>query len=498
MAYGALIPFFLLLENKSYKESFRWGYLSGFVANLGSLYWIGWVTLPGAIGAILALPLYTAFFALLYILFRRKWGTYHLIAVPFIWTGIEYLKSLSEIGFPWLSLGYTQTYYLPLIQFASITSVYGVSFWIVTINVVLFVLWQQWQIPKWRYRLIAIVVFIWLLPLIHGSYVLTTSVLPQERIKVALVQGNIDPFLKWERENRRKHYEFYKQLSRQAVHEHHPDLLIWPETATTFFLQYEYEYLADLKNFLDSLGVALMTGSQDYEYQENENLRYFNAAFLILPESASLQRYTKLHLVPFGERVPFEDFFPQFKQFLDHFEMGQGDFSPGKDQVVFSFSPSPGDSDGRKRSVGASIRKQPVQFAVPICYESIFPELIRGFVQKGSDFLAVITNDAWFGTTSGPFQHAQIAVFRAIENRIAIARCANTGISMFIDPYGRTRQKTKLNQPDVIADQVGLRNQETFYSTFGNVFTISVSVLGIIFILIALLMRKKAEAQLFS
>jgi len=128
--------------------------------------------------------------------------------------------------------------------------------------------------------------------------------------------------------------------------------------------------------------------------------------------------------------------------------LGQADFSPGKELVIFN------NPKGR--------------FAVLICFESIFPDLVRRFVIKGADFLVNITNDAWWGKTSGPFQHSQIAVFRAIENRISIARCANSGVSMFIDPYGRTYQKTKIFIRETVIGQIPPKKQTTFYTRYGD------------------------------
>ena len=144
LAYASLIPFFYLLEEKSFGESFRWGYLTGFISCIGTLYWINWVTLPGGIATIFVLPLYFSIYALIHSFLKEQLGEKFIFAAPFIWTAVEFLRSLGEIGFPWTSLAYTQTYYPILIQYASITSVYGVSFWIILINVLIYQIIKQW------------------------------------------------------------------------------------------------------------------------------------------------------------------------------------------------------------------------------------------------------------------------------------------------------------------------------------------------------------------
>jgi apolipoprotein N-acyltransferase len=244
-----------------------------------------------------------------------------------------------------------------------------------------------------------------------------------------------------------------------------PQLIVWPETATPCNLRYEPQYLHRVKAQIDSLNIPLLTGTPDYSYLDGE-FKSYNSAFLIQPHDAHISSYAKMQLVPFGERAPYQDNFPfkYIKKLLDQLELGHGDWSRGGEVVVFALP--------------QEANKDSLRFSVPICYESVFPDLVRKFVRRGAEFLVVITNDAWFGRASWPnvfsgglYQHAQIATFRAIENRIAIARCANTGISLFIDKYGRVRQATKIFEEDVIIDTLGLRSQTTFYTQYGNIFS---------------------------
>ncbi|UCE05178.1 MAG: hypothetical protein JSW07_16380 [bacterium] len=173
LAYMAIVPFFLLLEDKNYKGSIRWGFLTGLFMNIGTLYWISWVTVPGAIAAIIYLPIYLVIYSFLHTFLRLKLGEkYIYLCIPFLWTGIEYLRSLGVLGFPWSSLAYTQSYYLSLIQYVSFTSVYGVSFWVVTINVFVLLILKNFSNLKKVFIYFIILIFLLLIPWIYGSLVI--------------------------------------------------------------------------------------------------------------------------------------------------------------------------------------------------------------------------------------------------------------------------------------------------------------------------------------
>jgi apolipoprotein N-acyltransferase len=505
LAYCAIIPLFLLIRNKSRKEAFKWSYLAGLLTNLMLLYWIGWSTLAGALSAILVLPLYLSLFSIIQVTFLKKWGEKAFYLAPVWWTAIEWVKSLGQIGFPWFSIGYSQSYYLPLIQFASFTSIYGVSFWVILLNVILYNLYKNLSLHRKRNTLIIVFIILIGIPYIHGKLTMpnkksanTTS------IRIGVVQGSIDPFKKWKIEYKDSSFVVYEKLTRLVANEK-PDLIVWPETATPCWLKHEYEYLNRLVMLVDSLNIPLLTGTPDYEYVSDLEYRTYNSAILIAPKSPEIQTYAKMRLVPFGERVPFEDSFPftLITQFLNKLEMGQGNFSPGMEPFVFSvrpgskaklskvFSPAEeellndlaqllekteksdstgikNDSLSAKKAVAAY--DDSIRFSVAICYESIFPDIVHSFIQKGAQFLLVITNDAWFGRTSMPFQHNQYVVFRAIENRVSIARCSNAGISSFINPYGQIMKTTTLLKPETLTDDLPILNEKSFYAKHGNVF----------------------------
>lgn len=485
LAYVALVPLFILLADKNYRQAIRWGFITGLFMNLGTLYWISWVTVPGAIAAILYLPIYTVIYALLHTLLRQRLAEkYFYWCVPFLWTGVEYLRSLGVLGFPWSSLAYTQTYYLSLIQYVSFTSVYGVSFWIATINVVVWLLWQSTSRVKKLLLLFLVLLLIFLIPWIYGRMVLPEpSKISDEKIRVGLIQGNIDPFLKWDDAFLEENLKIYDRLSREAARQQ-PQLLIWPETAVPDYLRISSSYLSGIRKLLTEIQIPLITGAPDFEYQADQSYLAYNAVFLLTPDQDTLPCYRKMHLVPFGERVPFTETFPFLKEFLERLEMGEGNFSPGSQVVSFRVpiigrnQPSPRDH---------------IMAPVVICFESLFPEIVRKFIQNGADILIIITNDAWFKRSAAPFHHAQAAIFRAIENRISIARCANTGVSMFIDPYGRTIQATSIFETAVAVNDIPLRRQATFFSKHGNIFSIAVSLFNVGPILAALWMPRRFQ-----
>jgi len=490
LAYVALVPFFLLLEEKTYKETIRWGFLTGLFMNIGTLYWISWVTVPGAIAAIIYLPIYMIIYALLHTFLRKRLGEkYIYICIPFLWTGVEYLRSLGVLGFPWSSLAYTQSYYLSLIQYVSFTTVYGVSFWVVTINVFVLLILKNFANFKKLSIYFIILICLLLIPWIYGLLVIPDiDKEHEENIKVGLIQGNIDPYIKWSDEFLEKNWRIYKELTLEAV-KLHPHLIIWPETAVPDYLRVSNLYLTNLRELISKINVPLITGAPDFKYLPDQTYMTFNGVFLLTPNRPNFQVYHKIHLVPFGERVPFTETFPFLKDFLESLEMGEGNFSPGDKVVSFNIPINLGDSEINSKQV----KRNRIQAPVIICFESLFPELVRKFMLKGADILIIITNDAWFERSAAPYHHAQMAVFRAIENRVSIARCANTGVSMFVDPYGRTLQASPIFQKMYLVQDIPLRAETTFFTRQGNIFTITISLLNFVPLLAALLRPKRSK-----
>ncbi len=496
LAYVALVPFFLLLENKNYKETIRWGFLTGLFINIGTLWWINLVTVPGAIAAILYLPIYMIIYAVLHNFLRKRLSEkYFYWCIPFLWTGVEYLRSLGVLGFPWSSLAYTQSYYLSLIQYVSITSVYGVSFWVATINVIILLILKNFSDYKKVLIYFIVLILLLVIPWIYGALIIPgEQKAPEEDIRVGLIQGNIDPYIKWSDEFVEENWRIYNELTLEAA-KLKPQLIIWPETAVPDYLRISNLYLPNIRELLSKIKLPLITGAPDYQYLPNQTYLTFNAVFLLTPDRISFQIYHKIHLVPFGERVPFTETFPFLKNFLESLEMGEGNFSPGNEVVSFSVPLTPQDDEWKS----GRMKRDYIKVPVVICFESLFPELVRGFILKGADILVIITNDAWFKRSAAPYHHAQMAVFRAIENRISIARCANTGISMFVDPYGRTLKSSSIFRKLYLVHDIPLRKETTFFTRHGNVFTVTITLLNIAPLLIAFFTRpKKTELHSVS
>ena len=469
LAYAALVPLFLLIEDGRPRGGFLAGFAVGVVFHAAALYWIGGITVAGMLFAILLLSTFLGVFALLLNVLTRRFGARAMWAAPFLWTAVEYLRSQGELGFPWTALGSTQTYYPSLIQFATITGVYGVSFWIVTLNVVALRLIRAYRNRRRSIVWGVVLAALFAVPYTYGRMEIPDRELPGD-LKIAVVQPNIPPEMKWRDSNGLEiSFEALERMTVEAS-QYTPDLVVWPETATPCYLRLRARYRGIVQELADSLQIPILTGAPDYDVRTQNA---YNAAFLFSPGERRLQQYNKINLVPISERVPFRDLLPLLGKIkwdvLETGNWGQAFFSRGTEWTVFQHPRGP--------------------FSVLICFESIFPDLVRKFARGGARFLVNITNDAWFGRSSAPHQHARAAVFRAIENRIGIARSANTGVSMFVDPYGRTFETTRIFTPALRIGSLPLRAEETFYTRYGNLFSLGCTLISAGALLAALILR---------
>jgi apolipoprotein N-acyltransferase len=455
-----LIGLFWAIDQSSHKKAFLYGFLFGCAFALFHFWWLYFLVVPvvpmtkfllilGVTVLFAYLGLYTAVFALL----TKYTG---LIFAPFIWVGLEFIRTKSEIGFPWGFLGYTQTPYIPLIQMASIFGVYGISAWLVWINLLLYWIIKQFRaqeqkstIRKLAYCILLVLSF--LLPLSFGLLRIKPK---QNWFKAAIIQPNVSPNDKGDRVSRNKILNDLIILSKQAILSK-PNLLIYPETATLSDITLDNNFRTVLQNLVDSNDIYLLTGTPVYDREIRG--RYYNGAVLFEPRKEITQGYMKIHPVPFSEKIPYADKISLFRK-LETADMG--DMTPGKIFRVFNFPYG--------------------KFSVLICFESIIPDLTQEFTKRGADLLINITNDGWFGKTPGPYQHAELAILRTVENGVPIVRCANNGISFIVDPYGRTLKRTNIFTQTVLIDSLPKPIKPTFYRQHGNIFAfISLSLIGL-------------------
>jgi apolipoprotein N-acyltransferase len=446
LAYFILIPFMLFSGvvdgNGRYLLN---SFVFGFAYFMGTLYWIAlldreqilmpWLRLPAAVAASLYLSLFILFAGFL---MRRviAAGIPYQVAVPMVWGGVEYLRSLGVMGFPWGSIAYSQTPYAAVIQQAALVGTYGVSAWVVAVNALI-----VWVVTSRKKTAMAALLVVLALPVVGGRVILARADYREGPV-ASLIQPNIGGQVKWDKAFRDSTMRILSEMTLEAPES---DIIIWPETAVPFFVRHQRSYMARIENLARATGSYMLFGLPDLERGPGET-SFYNSAMLIAPGGEDLGVYRKIHLVPFGEMIPYEDRF----HFLRRIDFGEGDFSAGTEYKL--------------------MRVDDAAFGVAICFESIFPDLTRQFARRGAGFIVNITNDEWFGPSLGPHQHAQMAVMRCVECRVGMVRCANTGISMVIDPYGRTIDRTGLFRRTTLTARIPIGTGSTPYVRIGDIF----------------------------
>ena len=474
----ALVPLLYAIKDTDLPGAFRTGFVAGLVYNTGLIYWVAFVIvhyghLPfyAGISVMLLLAIYLSLYPALFcagvVYFRRR-GIRGVIIAPLLWVSLDYLKAHLFSGFPWEDLAYSQHGYLPMIQVGDITGIYGITFLIVFLNCIVYdcINGSLFSSGSERKSLLSeIVIGFAFLSLVSGYGIyridnLKNTIEHLDSINVSLIQGNIDQSVKWSRKYQTDTMNIYRDMS-VAASKPGMSLIVWPETAVPFCFQNYDDRSREVINTATKVNSWLLFGSLGYVREEGET-SFRNSAYLISPEGAVSGRYDKTHLVPFGEYVPLRDIL----FFVDKLVEGAGDFTPGEKITPFLM----GD-----REIG-----------VLICYEAIFPEISREYCLKGADLLVNITNDAWYGNTSAPYQHLTMAAFRAIENRTYMIRAANTGISAIVNPTGKIISGTNLFERTALNGTVKFTRQNTFYSRYGNIFACSCIAFLLIGFLISL------------
>jgi len=457
LAWIALVPLLVAIRNTSPGRSFRLGLAAGITHFLSLMYWIvvvikayGGIPILPSLFILLALSTYLGLYPGLFALFYSAVHTSRMgiLLGASLWVGLEYLRGWLFTGLPWCLLGYSQAARITLIQISDLVGVYGLSFLVAAVNISLFnLLFDRPRMKRGIQKLeVGLVLLCLVLAILYGrgkmedTRSMESSIPP---ICTALVQGNVDQAEKWRPEFQQKTMDTYRRLSLKASR-WKPDLIVWPETSVPFFFQDPTPLAAGILAIPGMTGADLLFGSPAYT-GNGDQVRYLNRAYLLSGEDAFLTFYDKVHLVPFGEYVPLQRFFP----FVHRLVTAAGDFSAGE-RV-------------------APLKRPQYAAGVLICFEAIFPRIARQQANEGADLLVNLTNDAWFGRTSAPFQHLCMSAFRAVETGLPLVRAANTGISAFIDPFGRVTQPTRLFEEAVIVETVQpQRGSRTFYSRHGD------------------------------
>jgi apolipoprotein N-acyltransferase len=470
-AWTAFVPLLIAIYDKSPRETFKLAFIAGFTSYVAIFYWLNIVmTTYGKLPIFLSisLSLLMAAYLALFVascfslsVLALNAGISMPVTLPLFWVSFEYLRAYLMTGFPWALLGYTQYRTLPLIQLTDITGVYGLSFIILFVNVLVYELWR-WVTGSGRahYPAKTTIVAAFLLTLSLGyGFVRLNSIDSGKEIKVALAQGNISQDVKWNPSFQEGTVAIYERLTRKAAGTG-TDLVVWPESSLPFFFQKEGGYSKRVSMLAKELNTYLIVSSPVLEYEDGRE-RLLNSAFLISSDGTSVGRSDKIHLVPFGEYVPLARILP----FVTKMVQGIGDFSPGKTvaPLVAPFG----------------------KLGILVCFEGIFPEISREYVRNGAGLLVNITNDAWFGDSSAPYQHLSMTVFRAVENRVPLVRSANTGITAFIDSRGHVQGMTRLFREALLTGSIRMGSDLTFYTRFGDVFAwgccvTSLAVIGLI------------------
>lgn len=479
LGWVAFIPFFKALENKPARKRFKSGFLAGILSSLGIFYWVTYAMRHyGGLDTItsfsilflmvLYLALYFGVFAWLWGMFPPK-DIFSLLWAPSIWVGLEYIRTYLLSGFPWELLGHSQYNFLPIIQIAETTGVYGISFLIMLVNQTLYLLlwfnppFRNWS-QKWKGAILTLSLVT--LTLIFGYWSLSNQKqkdLQAPTLNVSVIQGNIDQSLKWNPAFQEETIRIYKDLTLQTLPKS-PELVVWPETAVPFYFLNENHLTPVLFQLARETRAHLLFGSPAAAFRQGK-IHFYNRAYLLSPEGR-LSFYDKVHLVPFGEYVPLRRFLP----FVGKIVQAIGDFSPGSGSYGLSHP---------KGKIG-----------VLICFETIFPDLSRAFIQEDCRILVNITNDAWYGRTSAPYQHLSMLTFRAVENRVWIARAANTGFSAFIDSSGRILKIIPLFQTGETCATIPLRGEKTFYNRYGDLLIVFCGIIFLIGIIFRVIKRK--------
>ena len=519
---GVAVLIFMIFKSENYKQLFVRSYTAFLVFELIAGSWIAlsgikedadkFLILAGILVMIIQ-PLFFLVPVFVFYFFRKnvlknKYDILKLFAFPFIWTACEFIFSFGDLSFPWYHAGNAFSHQLYKIQFIEITGIYGLSLWVMLICTLLFIFYLSFTEQNRKKSAVSgiVLIVLFILPGIYTHLSEKTRFSEYygfEKINIGVIQPNIDPWLKWGGIKDTLINDYVKDIIKIHHADPKPDLVVFPETAVPFYLLFSYNEkdFNTFRNISDSLNLPIFMGVPDYEIftdstkappdaknVQNSKVKYstYNSAILIDSNVSqnNIQKYHKIKLVTGSEKAPFQEYFSFFGEIIK-WGVGISSYQSGKDLTVFKLP----------------VKNNPydtVRFSAGICYESVYPGFFSGFFSKGAEFGIVITNDGWWGKKFGTYQHNRYAVFRAIENRRWIVRCANTGISSVIDPFGNMLYETEINQKAVFTKEIGRIKEKTFHmknpDLFPKIFTIITALLvlsGFFSLLYIKLVKKK-------
>jgi apolipoprotein N-acyltransferase len=467
----ALAPLLVALSyrRQDFRRSFGLGLVAGFVYFAGTLYWFvvtlttfGGLSTPLAVVAsamgIAYLALYPALFAVIQARLARALGKPALALAPAVWVATEMARTYSPLDFPWELLGYSQATVLPIAQVASVVGVYGLSALVASVSTA--AAYAMVDTSRRRWIVCGVVGLTVCGTAIWGTLRIRDRALTRQgtAVRVAVLQGNIPQEQKWDPAMADAIMDRYIGMTREAIGRN-AQFILWPESATPVPYEQDPRRGELIRRLAREAQVTILIGSDQFEpaapgLPAPSGLAApakappppaYNAAYLIRPDGSTAAVYRKIHLVPFGEYVPFK----RLLFFVGPLVDAVSDFTPGAEATLLPVK-------GRMVSTA-------------ICYEVIYAGLMRSFVTRGSELLTTITNDAWYGWSSAAYQHWEQASLRSIEEGRYLVRAANTGISGFVDPYGRVLQRSNMFQSAVMAEDVRFLTGKTIYNRLGDV-----------------------------
>lgn len=482
VAVSLAVPAFLILglEGRTVRgataAAFAWTVLAhGCVLHFIYVVTVTYGQAPAWVGVIAPFALATyagtvgAFFGAGWVWLRnRGWG--NAFAAALLWTALDQLRGVALTGWPWATLGYAQHLNPGLMGLAQWTGVYGLSFAVVLAGVALLEVGRALALRQRpamsTLAALGVVVLLHLFGFVTRVQPGVNDEMGEETIRVAAIQGNIDQGVKWNRTWVERTTATYEDLSRRAASEG-AEIIVWPETAVPGALEADPRMQRRILALAEETGASFVVGSVgiDTEPTSGSVRRFFDSAFLVEPSQGFITRYDKSHLVPFGEYVPLRGLLGELLGAVAS-GIASGDVTPGE---------GPRALDLRSERLDSSARI--VRVGVPICYELLFPHLVRKFVNDGGGILFGITNDAWYGRTGAPYHFLAITAMRSAETGVYTVRAANTGVSAVIDSGGWIREQTRIFESAYLVADVPLRQVsrsdsrgKTFYVRHGDVF----------------------------